>query len=500
MRTAIVYNFLIEANLMACLAIALMVMARRLRGKLGSRALTFGWGLIAVRLLCPLALPNPLINEIRSAFVPDQGIRPIAGQIRVRLVDAILWVMRRLDRDGAAYRLCRQLCDGIDSGRLAQALCWVWAGGMAASALYFLWRWRKRKGCWRTEGMGALCCVIHWFNPLVWLAARLYRADRLHAQNEGRIRRPLGAVFAAAACILLLGAFATAEKAPNLVTAKTFPAPFPVLSPAADDAAVIAHAESILSSPGFDQPTDGLAWTVIRRSGGWELEAVRDGKAAYEMMLLPTGAPTEYWAVQSEMRNESFTPAGILSQSMAEYARALLNRVSPGLADTIEAFDDAFPLGSGGSANGASIYGNTLIHQDEWSPGVYLEMQVKPTVQITGFRVEEALVQHLWHQGMKPLASDRRERLCGLAAELVRPYAQNSPSVSAQAALETLLSHLRQHEGETDQTLQRLEVRYWLDDMDQPRWHFALGGAYDASVDARTGAIVECFGFGEGNG
>lgn len=56
MRTAIVYHFLIEANLMACLAIALMMMARRLRGKLGSRALTFGGGLIAVRLLCPLAL------------------------------------------------------------------------------------------------------------------------------------------------------------------------------------------------------------------------------------------------------------------------------------------------------------------------------------------------------------------------------------------------------------------------------------------------------------
>ena len=67
MRTATVYNFLIEANIMASLAILLMIPIRKfLRPRLGSRALCFAWLLVAVRLLCPVALPNPWISEIKS--------------------------------------------------------------------------------------------------------------------------------------------------------------------------------------------------------------------------------------------------------------------------------------------------------------------------------------------------------------------------------------------------------------------------------------------------
>ena len=77
MRTAVVYNFLLEANLMASIAILLMLPIRRfLRGRLGSRAIYFAWLLVAVRLLCPLtrlstasALPLPWT----APFVPSPG-------------------------------------------------------------------------------------------------------------------------------------------------------------------------------------------------------------------------------------------------------------------------------------------------------------------------------------------------------------------------------------------------------------------------------------------
>ena len=89
MRTATIYNFLLEATLMASIAIVLMIPVRKfLRGPVGNRAIYFAWLLVAVRLLCPLALPNPAINEIRSAYSPDQAVRPIGGQIQVRLSDA----------------------------------------------------------------------------------------------------------------------------------------------------------------------------------------------------------------------------------------------------------------------------------------------------------------------------------------------------------------------------------------------------------------------------
>lgn len=88
MRSALIYNFLIEANIMASIAILLMIPLRKLfRKQLGNSAICFGWLLVAIRLLCPLSLPNPFIREIRPAFLSDETIRPIAGQIKVRLVD-----------------------------------------------------------------------------------------------------------------------------------------------------------------------------------------------------------------------------------------------------------------------------------------------------------------------------------------------------------------------------------------------------------------------------
>ena len=89
-RTAVLYNFLLEANVMASIAVILMIIVRRFfRPQLGSRAIRFAWVLVAARLLLPISLPNPFINDIRPGFLADAGIRPIAGQIKVRLQDAL---------------------------------------------------------------------------------------------------------------------------------------------------------------------------------------------------------------------------------------------------------------------------------------------------------------------------------------------------------------------------------------------------------------------------
>ena len=72
MRSAVLFNFLIEANIMASVAIVLMIPLRKiLRRKLGNTALCFGWLLIAIRLLCPAALQNPFIHELRPASLTD---------------------------------------------------------------------------------------------------------------------------------------------------------------------------------------------------------------------------------------------------------------------------------------------------------------------------------------------------------------------------------------------------------------------------------------------
>ncbi len=161
MRTATVYNFLIEANIMASLAILLMIPIRKfLRPRLGSRALCFAWLLVAVRLLCPVALPNPWISEIKSPYNFDPtAIRPIAGQVKVRLEDAVddVW-MRAYDPQGSMesirndpwLRGLHEIRSGFPDGRSAHFFMGIYLAGVTGVTAWFavanlLYRRRLKK-------------------------------------------------------------------------------------------------------------------------------------------------------------------------------------------------------------------------------------------------------------------------------------------------------------------------------------------------------------------
>lgn len=269
MRTAGIYNFLLESTILASIAILLMLLVRRLfRRQLGSRAICFAWLLVAIRLLCPLALPNPIIHEIQTPYNFDQAhIRPIAGQIRVRFNDAVNQVNLRALNSGISagktfvevndqpiVKLTNRLNHDLYYGRLAHTVLYVYLAGAAGAAGWFvyanirfrrqlkknrieplsggllakyqalcaelhvhplpvyltdplpgaclvgvtrpfialplsaapedaeqmllheLWHYKTRDPWWTL--LQLLCCVVHWFNPLVWLAAHLSRVDR----------------------------------------------------------------------------------------------------------------------------------------------------------------------------------------------------------------------------------------------------------------------------------------------------------------------------------
>lgn len=260
MRTAYVYNFLIEANIMASAAIVLMLALRKwLRKPLGSRALCFGWLMVAVRLLCPLALPNPLIGSIRPSSVGDGVIRPIGGQVMVRTRDALsdLYMFTRREmgvaEENAVAGSIRSAYFGMWNGDFPRFLMVVYAVVLLLIAAWFVYgnvrfltRIKKSRvdtlqgdvlegyralcanmqvkplpvylcdplpgaclaGVWKPfialpltmkqedmlltlehelchyknrDHLFALirlvCCAVHWFNPLVWLAAHASRTD-----------------------------------------------------------------------------------------------------------------------------------------------------------------------------------------------------------------------------------------------------------------------------------------------------------------------------------
>ena len=256
MRSATIFNFLIEANIMASIAILLMIPLRKLlRKQMGNTAICFGWLLIALRLLIPLTLPNPLIHEIRPAYLDDTAIRPIAGQIKVRLVDAIGDLGRVFWQAGnrQAYSDMQKVAVGVDYNGYPAVLAWIWLGGCVLILLWFIYKnvkFRKTLRNNRIEEISGelkdlylqlckerkvkpvsvyftdpvpgaclvgvfkpyivlplitapqdvknvlthevchlknkdhlwgvlrlFCCAIHWFNPLVWIAASMSRTD-----------------------------------------------------------------------------------------------------------------------------------------------------------------------------------------------------------------------------------------------------------------------------------------------------------------------------------
>ena len=252
MRSMTVFNFLLEATVIGSVIILLVIAVRALlRDRLGSRAIYAAWLLVALRLLLPLSLPNPVMDEFRPGFSVDVAARPVADQVRQRVIDASYSASTLLDgvEGGALEALAQHTSSGV-AGKwiLLGWLCVALAlgGGMA-------WRNARFRARVQRDRVRALegdeqtmleslcrryrvkpvpvyfvdhlpsacligvvhpfiavpldtspehlslvlahelchrrahdpfwsivrnCCVaLHWFNPLVWLGARLSRVD-----------------------------------------------------------------------------------------------------------------------------------------------------------------------------------------------------------------------------------------------------------------------------------------------------------------------------------
>lgn len=262
-RSMTYFNFLLEATLAGSILILVMLVLRRVfRRKIGSRLVYLAWLLVAIRLLLPIAIPNPLMDEFRPTYSTDAGARPVADQFRVRSQDAMASMSRVLS--DLAEETESQFTQGVSDvlhevdaytsyGWLGKGflMCYV-AGGLIVLAVFTARHLRFRRKLKRNtigplEGeqlalyralcvrlrvkelpvllvdplttpclVGAIrpvialpltlppdalsealthelchykakdswwvllqcvCCTVHWFNPLVWVAQRFVRTD-----------------------------------------------------------------------------------------------------------------------------------------------------------------------------------------------------------------------------------------------------------------------------------------------------------------------------------
>jgi len=460
MRSMTVFNYLLEATLFGSVLILLLVTARALlRDRLGSRVLYAGWLLAALRLLTPLSIPNPVMDEFRPGLSSDVAARPVADQVRQRIIDAshsvaewlpwegnpaadftahmrqglsgrwalfawgvmavlvgvFLWARYRrfetrvrrnrvrplegeeivlLDSLCERYRIRRKIpvyfADRITAGCLAG----VWEPFIAlpldlpkehlALALsHQLCHWKARDNVW---GMvRGICCAVHWFNPLVWMAAwlsyrdsemacddrvtaRLHDIDRLAYANvivsasEKEVAMSMGATvtnrhlrqrvtsvircvrgsrigiaFASlAAAVVLLFSFATGESEP-LPTVKAVPAVAWTAAavPISGDMDAIACARRFLESDFVGLDTSGCSFTARYNGTQWAISAQQPPESrAVTLRYSHDGYLLEYdgtvWLDDIAFVDNSYTHR-TLTESVSSYLHAFMNASVPGL-------------------------------------------------------------------------------------------------------------------------------------------------------------------------
>lgn len=479
MRTATIYNFLLEANVMASIAIVLMVVVRKFfRKSLGNRVLYFAWLLVAIRLLCPLALPNPAVNEIRPAFSTDEAVRPIAGQLQVRFTDAgenlLSWVRKQTGRTSPIARKMNAFVDSAYDGMLSIRVMRLYLAGVGAVLCWFVisnlrfCRKLKKARIEAASGMvleqyeqlcqkrgmkpipvyytdplpsaclvgvfhpyialpltvtpreapavlahevchakghdqwwgvvRLLCCAVHWFNPLVWVAAQMSRTDgelccddrvteKLDSQqrlayanvlvlaaskrsapgigvlatgmtmtgrklktrvnailHSGQAKRGFALAFALVASMSLVGAFATAEYKQT--------APIPMISEQgasvqhraiSDSEDAIAYAQDIWKNEYVQPELSDLDWMVNQAGQRYEVKAVsKEMETQLLVAFMPDGEIVYLCNLASGGRDATLTDKTLYlgdDAALEKYAIYALNAVdalNPGLGNQIE--------------------------------------------------------------------------------------------------------------------------------------------------------------------
>ena len=120
MRSMTLFNFLLESTLIGgALVLVMMALRALLRSRVSNRVLYALWLVVALRLLLPISLPNPLMNDLRPTLSVDSEARPVADQIRTRFLDTVDSLS---SGDGAGAAALSHLGSETRNGRMGKWL------------------------------------------------------------------------------------------------------------------------------------------------------------------------------------------------------------------------------------------------------------------------------------------------------------------------------------------------------------------------------------------
>ncbi|MBE5815233.1 MAG: M56 family metallopeptidase [Clostridiales bacterium] len=604
MRKALLFNFLLEATIIASIAIVLMLIVRKcFRKQLGNKAIVFAWLLVAIRLLCPLSLQNPAMNEIRSPYAPDKAIRPIAGQVQVRVKDLVSELDRLqyrydLDRENAMVKTFRSLENSVYSGYFADCALLVYLGGAILVGVWFFYRnirFRHMLKAGRVEALSGkveteyrqlcekrkvralpvyytdplasaclvgvlrpyialpltskpnetirvlehelchykgwdhiwgvvrlLCCMVHWFNPLVWLAASLSMNDcelacddrvvRGFSEEERReyagilvlaaarrnapglpvlatgmtmtgkklkarvqsiignhpVVRWFALSFVALALLLLPVAFCTSEYVPVTRFSAGMRSNAEVIdaSPVTGTEEAIEAAKRLWQSPYLDGFSQDLHWTAEAGISGYTVRATK-GNTELFTVLAPDGTPVmlDYIDGNSYGSREEIDPETVEWEDSAKYLLAFMDSLLPGHSNRVEAFDEGAVFKRQGEVyvymHALAMSGNGI------EKGYTFTVRLGDDPCVISYYMEQPVHALLWEDGLEELASTKANRVCGIVARAytdadrisgISQPPEDAPTV--EQAMEAAIDVLCNKYGEKPELLRRFEVRY----------------------------------------
>ena len=507
MRSMTLFNFLLEATLIGGALVLVMLAVRTLlRGRISNRVLYALWLVVALRLLLPISLPNPLMNDLRPTLSVDSEARPVADQIRTRFLDTVDALS---SGDGAGASALSHFGNETRNGRTGKWLLVGYAAIGAGIGVALVLKSSRRKSrilrnrtgqpdeallaryhdlcqqyklkpvpvylvqylsapcivgrlkpfiaipensqpthiphmlaheiCHLKAGdqwwsaLRNICCMLHWINPLVWLAAYLSREDaelacdsrvtshlpdmeRLsyaHAlagaagrcctgasrlmlggkQLKQRINsvlrrshiRKWGVALACLLCaVVLIAAFATRESH-KPVPIRTIPQPSWVATtePLTDPSTALAYACRFLESPFVAVDTDALALTCEVDAQGWRIACATTDAEQQPICTLILSAQGEVLLYDGTPALGQLTSMGWLdtrsapSRNLDRYAAAFAEACLPGR--TIAA---ATPMDDMTADGGVHLVLTTLTSSDGVLLNDGLALMVEPQVRV----------------------------------------------------------------------------------------------------------------------
>lgn len=507
MRSMTLFNFLLESTLIGgALVLVMMALRALLRSRISNRVLYALWLVVALRLLLPISLPNPLMNDLRPTLSVDSEARPVADQIRTRFLDTVDSLS---SGDGAGAAALSHLGSETRNGRMGKWLLVAYATVGSAVGVALVLKSSRRKSrilrnrvgqpdealmqrylefcqqykckpvpvylvqylsapcivgrfkpfiaipesslsahiphmlaheiCHLKAGdqwwsaLRNICCIIHWPNPLVWLAAFLSREDaelacdsrvtghlsgmerlsyahalagaagrcctgashlmlsgkRLKQRINGVLRnekaRKWGIALASLLCaVVLIAAFATRETH-TPVSIRTIPQTSWVASaePIADADAALACACRFLESPFVAVDTQSLTLRCEADTHGWRITGVSAADESQPACTLLLSNQGEVLLYDGSPALGQLTSMGWLdtrsapSRNLDRYAAAFAQACLPGR--TLAA---ATPMDDLTADGGVHLVITTLTGTDGTLLTDALALMVKPQVRV----------------------------------------------------------------------------------------------------------------------